>query len=173
LVAELTTRLDELSKAVSAPQPTSDTAQQKALLQYEAQLRKIQEGWATVTLRAPIDGIVTAILRRPGETVVQGEPIVIITATVPEKIVGYLRQPFPLEPQVGMEVQVRSNSRARSIGTAQLTRVGQHFEPIVNPVLHPLPTPEVGLPIEVSMPAGLTLRPGELVSLVIKPKTDS
>ena len=35
--------------------------------------------------------------------------------------------------------------------------------------LHPGTLPEVGLPVEVSLPTNLRLRPGELVNLVIKP----
>jgi multidrug resistance efflux pump len=170
LVDELTQRLAELQKGISAPIPSSDSARQKAMLEFEKELQRLQTGSTTVELRAPMDGMVTSVLRRQGENVVAGDPIIVITATKAEKIVGYLRQPFPLEPEVGMEVEIRTNNRARSTATAQLTGVGLHFEPILNTALHPAPTPEVGLPLEVSIPTSLKLRPGELVSLVIRQK---
>lgn len=170
IVDSLGRRLEELGKAASASAPVMNEGLAKAITGIEQRLRAIEESQTVITLRAPMDGVVSEVFRRDGENVAAGEPLVMITAAEAERIVGYLRQPFPLEPAVGMEVEVRAQGRDRRSGMAAITRVGVHFEPIVNPALHPAPTPEVGLPLEISLPPNLRLRPGELVSLVIKPQ---
>ena len=172
LVEELEGRLKTL-KPVAVETTTAQVAPwRSAMASLEERMRTLDLNQSVVALRAPIDGIVTEILRRTGENVVQGEILVTITATRPETIVGYLRQPFPMEPTVGQAVEVRTHGRERMKGMAVVTRVGVHFEPILNPALHPAVTPEVGLPMEVSLPANLRLRPGELVSLVIRPAAE-
>jgi multidrug resistance efflux pump len=167
LVDTLSKRIEELGAALNAAPRHTDDQLAKAIATHEKRLRSLEQSLASTTLRAPMDGIVTAVLRRSGENVVEGEPLVVISATKPERIVGYLRQPFPLEPKVGLQVEVRTQGRARARGMALITRVGTHFEPIMNPALHPAPTPEVGLPVEASLPPELNLRPGELVGLII------
>lgn len=170
IVDALDRRIAELGQAATASAPAPSEALAKAIASIEQRLRAIEENHSVITLRAPMDGVVSEVFRRDGENVVAGEPLVMITAAEAERIMGYLRQPFPLEPAVGMEVEVRTQGRDRRGGIAAITRVGVHFEPIANPALHPAPTPEVGLPVEISLPPNLRLRPGELVSLVIRPQ---
>jgi len=122
----------------------------------------------TVTLRAPIDGLVTAVHHRPGERIRRGEPIVTITATNSERIVAYLRQPAAAPPQAGDTVQVRSRGNRRLTGIAQVLRVGHHYESVstnlaaANPGFAPR-----GLPVLISLPANMALLPGELVDLAL------
>ena len=116
-----------------------------------------------------MDGMIVSVLHHEGENVKEGEPLVLISATQPKNIIGYLRQPLPLEPKVGQEVEVRTHGRLRQHGMAMITQVGAQYEAITNPMLHPATTPEVGLPVQISLPTNLKLRPGEMVSLVIKP----
>jgi multidrug resistance efflux pump len=168
LVDTLGKRVQELSVTVNTTTAHDEEAWSRAIANQEERLRTLERNLSIVTLRAPIDGMVTAVLRRAGENVKEGEPLVVITATKAERIIGYMRQPFALEPKVGLEVEVRTHGRARLRGMSQITSVGSHFEPIINPALHPATTPEVGLPIEASLPANLSLRPGELVSLIIR-----
>jgi multidrug resistance efflux pump len=164
LVDSLGRRMEALGTAASAGAPARDEGLARAVTGIEERLRSIEQNHSVITLRAPMDGMVSEVLRRDGENVAAGEPLLVITAAAAERIVGYLRQPFPLEPAVGMEVEVRTRGRDRRSGLAAITRVGVHFEAILNPALHPAPTPEVGLPVEVSLPPDLRLRPGELVT---------
>lgn len=167
LVDALASRVEELSQSAKSNDEQTGTWR-KTANDLEKRISTLNAEHTNITLTAPIDGTVTAVLRRTGENVVAGEPLVIITATKPETIVGYMRQPMPFEPEVGQSVEVRTVNRSRAKAAAVVTRIGSAFEPIVNPALHPLPTPEAGLPVEVSIPDGLRLRPGEIVSLVLQ-----
>src|SRR5690606_32622571 len=89
---------------------------QAAIEQKEAQLRLVEAQLSPVPLIAPMDGVVTQLYRRSGENVTSGEPILQISATHSERIIGFLRQPLPLEPQPGMDVEVRTRTFIRRTG---------------------------------------------------------
>jgi multidrug resistance efflux pump len=145
-----------------------------AIKQKEAQLKLIEAQLSPQPLVAPIDGVVTLLFRRTGEVVTAGEPILQISATRSERIVGFLRQPVPLEPEPGMEVIVRTRSFIRRMGTAKVAQVGQQLEPISPSLLAAMRLPvtaiptDLGLRIHITAPAGLALRPGEQVDLIIR-----
>ncbi len=169
LVDSLGLRIKELGAAMMSAPTAKDDRLAGEINTLEEQIAAIESGQSAIMLYAPMTGMVHDVFRRDGENVVIGEALVSIIATQPERIVGYLRQPFPLEPAVGQQVEVRTHDHARRHGLASITRVGTAFVPILNPALHPAATPEVGLLFEVSLPPDLRLRPGELVSLVIRP----
>ena len=123
-------------------------------------------------LRAPIDGVVSAIYRQEGETVVADEPIVTISAANGDRIVGYLRPPYFVEPKLGMTVYVRSRAGDRREGVGRILGIGGAFEVITNAAfIRPNVPHEMGLPLAVSIPPALRaeLRPGEVVDLTMKP----
>jgi len=152
----------------------------------EKRMRLAEAELTPVTLIAPISGVVSAVYRRTGENVVAGEPIAVITALQPERIVGYLRPPMAIAPRVGMSVKVMSRTFKRESAYGTVTDVGD-FMDIVPPVLASLVTGtsaglntqgldpnspnnqmlQVGVPVAVSLPPGLRLRPGELVDLAL------
>ncbi|MFN0075857.1 MAG: HlyD family secretion protein [Prosthecobacter sp.] len=171
LVESLGLRIKALEASGIQLPPTQNERFKEEVATLEERLSTFSSNQDTITLRTPADGMVTEVLKRTGENVTAGDNLVVITSTQPQSIIGYLRQPLPLDPIVGMEAEVRSHNRERSQGVATVTRVGAHFEPILNPALHPATTPEVGLPVLVSLPPNLKLRPGELVSIVIRPSS--
>jgi len=122
-----------------------------------------------ITLVAPMAGAV-ALLRQPGENVDEGAPVMSITATQPEKIISYVRQPMLFEPKVGMHVEVRTRAVQSKTAVAEIKAVGSHFENITNALaIGKLNTPfDLGLPIEIDVPAGLNIHPGELVDLTVR-----
>lgn len=167
--------VDELTRALDTMGTTAATGLDEALKKLvEHQGKRIAEiegELSHLVLTAPIDGVITAILRRPGENMAADDPVVLITAQQSHKIVGYLREPIAQEPAVGMAVRVQTRSAKREKGVGYVTRVGQAFEPIKNPELHPSPQPESGLPVEISLPPGMPLRPGQIVSLQLAPNS--
>lgn len=142
-----------------------------AILSQEQKLQQAQTMLEPITLTAPLDGTISIVYRQQGETVMDGDPIVAINALEATRIVGYLRQPFPLEPKPGAPVEVRTRDPRTSIFLAEILHVGSQFEPITNSlaVLRPGALVDVGLPIEVSVPPGLKARPGEMVDLTFRP----
>lgn len=135
----------------------------------EARLREIEAELSPVQLRASIDGVITAVYFRSGESVTAGVPIISIASVQPIRIVGYIRSPEPGEPKIGSKVEVRSRLGKREVGIAQITEVGTQLEvpPLVLASSATPPNTELGLPIEVSLPANLAIRPGELVDLTL------
>jgi multidrug resistance efflux pump len=134
-----------------------------------AQEELLQLASKTVTLRAPISGLVSAINYRPGARVRRGEAIAIITASRPERIVGYLRASGSEPPRPGDAVEVRSRANRRLVGFGRVLRVGHHYETVsTNIAAVSVGLAARGLPVLVSLPENLTLLPGELVDLALR-----
>ena len=145
-----------------------------AIAVQESKLRLTEAELSPLTLKAPMDGIVSAIYHRSGEAITAGESILAIATLAPVRIVGYLHSPIFDEPKVGMEVQIRTRGLRREVGLARIVEVGAQLESVPLTLLSPmrLPGAELGLPIDVSLPANLRIRPGELVDITLlsKPK---
>jgi multidrug resistance efflux pump len=124
-----------------------------------------------IVLRATIDGSVGVIMRRAGENVVAGEPIVYIHSTSGDRIITYVRQGMTVEPKKGMAVKIRCRTHAREEAIGHIEEVGHRFESITNQaLLRPGMLFELGMPVGVNMPQSLRsiLRPGEVVDLSIE-----
>jgi multidrug resistance efflux pump len=178
--AELISRLEpelrplNISEGRTVPTAAAEGLR-AAVKQKEEQLRLIEAQLSPLSLVSPIDGVVTLVYRRSGETVAGGEPILQISATHSERIIGFLRQPLPqVEPKPGTEVEVRTRTFLRRVGTARIAHVGQQLEPISPTLLAAMRLPvttiptDLGLRIHVTRPEGLTLRPGEHVDVIIR-----
>jgi multidrug resistance efflux pump len=139
------------------------TVEQRALDAIEAQLNP-------VVLLSPIDGFVSSIGHNLGESILAGDPILVVSSAKSERIVAYIRQPIRLEARPGMSVEVRSRSLSRAVGEGKIVGVGQQLEPIL-PELIPVKigsgasAVEYGQPILVAIPPGLKIMPGEIVDL--------
>lgn len=158
--------------AASLQSQTNDFAATFAgLLQSEEQKLKAvaAAGTGPATLVAPMDGMVGAIYHQAGENISAGEPVLTITGMEPERIVAYLRQPVPFEPKVGEQVEVRTRTFQRQTSLARIQSVGAQFEPITNvlAIARFGRTIDFGLPVAITLPPGLKLRPGEVVDLSI------
>jgi multidrug resistance efflux pump len=158
-------------KNLGAPQPETDPVQPlMATLKVEEQkLAQAAAETEPVTLVAPMDGAIS-IIRQGGENLSAGDPIMTITAVKPEHIISYLRQPIPFEPKVGMQMEVRTRTFQIQSGVARIENVGSQFEGITNALAIPRPgvPVDLGLAIEISLPPGLKMRPGELVDLTLQ-----
>jgi HlyD family secretion protein len=172
-VAEKNQLVSEMSKSLElfrpvAPEHTENDPISIALAANEEQLRFSEQ------LRAPVDGMVSVIYRRPGEKVVAGEPIVTISPLKSDRIVGYIREPILMEPKVGMPVQVRTRGSNRQIGEGTIMRIGSDLE-VVSAGLQLRSTndypAERGLAFLVDVPPGMAVRPGEIVDLFLKTST--
>lgn len=143
-----------------------------AIAVQEAKLSEIEAAESPRTLYAPIDGVVSVVHRRAGESVVAGESIVTISSVQSEQIVAFVRQPLVYKPKVGMAVHVRVRTAHRETGDSTVIQVGAQMEPY-NTAMLPIPSTrpqEWGLPVALTMPVGLNLFPGELVDVIFDPK---
>ncbi len=147
--------------------PTNDPIIQEAI---KAKEEELEQTLKPSQLRAPMDGVVSVIYRRLNERVVRGEPIITVSATKAERVVGYIRQPISSLPNVDDTVLIRTRSQKRQVAEGKVLKVGSQFE-LINPALLSTDSNrvEMGLPILVSLPQGVTVSPGEFVDLAIRP----
>lgn len=167
-------RVENLQADEAAGGDGSAPAQAAIRLQ-EERLRLIEAELMPVSLVAPIDGMISRVYRNGGEQIGDGEPILTIQSPHPEYIVGYLPHPLRLEPEVGMEVVVRSRSNDRTEFEAQVVNIGVQVEDM-SEVQDPRATPSpggppvggTGLAIKISLNEDVPLRPGEIVDLTLR-----
>lgn len=176
---ELVQRIEPGLKSFTAEgpngKPPSPAEGLRAALHLEEEkLRLTEAQLMPVPLIAPIDGVVTLVHRQPGETVTAGEPIFQISATHSDRIVAFIRQPVSREPKPGSVVEVRTRTLQRQRGTTTVTGVGRQLEPISPTLLAAMHLPvsnlptELGIRLVVPVPAGMNLRPGEQVDLILQ-----
>ena len=172
LVAEMEQKLQELKvpEHWENSQGTSPAISAAVAVQDE-KLRLAEAQLSPSTLKAPMEGVVTKIYHRNGETVIAGDPIISLSAPSGRRIIGYLRQPLPFEPQVGDAVRVSTRRPHRQVATAKILGVGAQMELVTAPMrIRGYATAmERGLPVLLSLPPGLDVHPGELVDLMAKP----
>lgn len=168
LISQLGQSLEEMtdigafSQDPASPITAAINAQEKELVLAEAEL-------SPITLRSPMSGIVSHVHRTLGENVTAGEPILTVSATQTDQILGYLPLPSELEPEPGMEVLVSRRSGNRESSMGRILQIGPQVEAITNMALiNPNNPVQIGLPIFVSRPPNLPLRPGEVVDLDIQ-----
>jgi len=124
------------------------------------------------TFTAPIDGMVTQIVRRVGDPILAGQTVLRINPSRPDRLIGYLRQPLPFEPKPGMVAEVRTRAAPRQTAVTTIMQVGSTMEPIPSTLVAAMrlpsnPPPEPALRIDLKLPAGLKVRPGEHVDVII------
>lgn len=156
------------------PSKTSSESLKAAIALQESKLRLTEAELSPIRLTAPIDGIVQMVHHRSGEAITAGQPVVSISTLNPVRIVGYLRPPFISEPKVGMSVQVRTRGMRREVGMAEVKQVGTQLDLVPAALAGPtrLAANDLGLPIDVSMPSNLKIRPGELVDIIFSAKAN-
>jgi multidrug resistance efflux pump len=173
LVAEKQAAVDTAATLLQQLDPAERVAEspsvKAALAVAEERLRLAEAELQPLVLTAPIDGIISDVLKFPGGIVARAEPIVTIASPKVDRIVGFVGLPIRLEPTVGMAVEVRSRGLHRALGQAQITHVGPRIEMFDAPLrLRGMGNAQQrGLPIVVNVPANMKLRPGELVDLAI------
>lgn len=166
----ITKRMDSLR---AWGEPDTGVPEQRAtvlLEQIDAKLAQAGQSSRFIELRAPMSGMVNLVSRQNGEIALEGESLISVQASHSDRIVGYLRQPYPVEPEVGMKVEVLTRTRTKQRFMSQVRQVGAQMEFVTNSLafLRPGLLVDAGLPVVVDVPQGVTLRPGETVDLIFQ-----
>jgi multidrug resistance efflux pump len=135
-----------------------------------AQLNRVAAATTNLILRAPMDGVVSVISNRPGERVMAGTPIAMVTGTHADRIIAYMRQPITTMPKPGDTLQVRRRTFMRQMITATVRDVGTQLEPISPTLLAGATTIDLGLPFAINLPEQFDLVPGEIVDVIYNEK---
>ena len=166
-IQEIDQRLEILRTMTDPSTETNETLATKIIPDLETQLLDVQTNWNPILIQAPIEGEVQ-FYRRAGEFVRAGEPILVVNSPRAERIIAYLKQPFPFEPKVGMEMEVITRSRYPKKFLTQIARIGARVEILTNALAY-VPVGALvdsGLPVVLPVPPGADIRPGEVVDVV-------
>jgi multidrug resistance efflux pump len=135
-------------------------------------------------ITAPIDGTVIKIiarandesirrpgegaLRKAGESILAGEPILTIAQGNPKEIVAYASERQVARIKEGANVELAKKTGQAQIAKSEITKVGPVVEQLPARLwMHPT-VPQWGLPFVVRVPEGMNLIAGETVSIRIQ-----
>jgi len=170
--------LAEKEKTLPALDPKQQPLNEEAITAaIQAQQDRLQRLQKPVVLKSPVAGFISAINHRPGEKVMAGLPILVVSGSSAAFILGWVRQPVRVKPAVGDTVMVRSSRSGARVAKAVVTEVGKQLEPIsptallLNGAVNQANLIEVGLPFRVKVPEGADLIPGETVELTLTPQS--
>ena len=155
----------EKTLATLSPTPPGEDVFLEAVKAQEEKLRATQ---MTVSIRSPIDGMISLVDHYAGEKIVPNVPILTVSAVQATRIIGFVRKPFSEIPKQGDLVTIRRQSFKREVANGIVLEVSGQLEPIT-PTLVPVVSGvkvELGLPFAVSFPADFALIPGEPVDLI-------
>jgi len=135
----------------------------------QARIKELQLQIANLEIRAPITGTICAIYRWPGQAIRSGDPVMTIAADNGRYIVSYIRQEQIIHPKPGASVLVKPRKPRAETLASTVEQVGSQMEPIPLHQRRNVQVPEWGIPVRISMPEKLAIKPGELVEVTFQP----
>lgn len=170
LIGYLTESLDEIGQFGNYSTRAERDPVMAAIRVQERRLEALQIELEPKPLYAPMNGVISQVLRRNGEYVDPGSSLLEIESREPTYIVGYVRQPFTIQPEVGMEVEVRTRKPGRDFFTSNIIQLGGHLKLIDTHLQRPGAIYESGLPVQIAIgdTDGVELTPGEIVDIVLR-----
>jgi multidrug resistance efflux pump len=167
-ISERTIAIDDLAKTVSELQKGLTKSPDVISVDQAiaARRREMEEMIKPTTLKAPISGQVNFVHHYPGEKIIRGTSVASIASPISTNIIGYIRQPITVRPNLNEEVIVSTRTQPRKIVKGKITHIGAQLEAI-SPSLISVDANrfEWGLPVLVDIEPGFPLIPGEFVIL--------
>jgi multidrug resistance efflux pump len=165
--------LQEQLKAATASAAGADTADRVNAMRVsiaakEEQLSKLDGKLDALEIKSPISGTVTQIHARPGQYVQAGHPILEVASERGTSIVAFIRAEQQILPREGMEVEVRTASDPYHSHAAKVESVAGQYDSVPTRLLRDPKTPEWGIPVRVTLPQDVSVRPGELVRVTFR-----
>lgn len=167
--------------------PSADSALEVIRKQAQVQEKLLEQLLVqrdSLVMKAPVDGTVIQIranannvalrrtgegvLRRPGEVVLAGDPILTIAEPQPTEVIAYARQGQLNWVREGMAVELMEFAQdggKLQVGHSQVTHVGPAVEQMPQQLWRNPNIPEWGRPFLVKIPPQMTLVIGERVGI--------
>lgn len=105
------------------------------------------------------------VLRRPGEVVLAGDPILVVAETEPTEIIAYVGQEQLDKVKEAMVVQLVKNTEPAQIAGSQVVCLGPTMELMPQQLWRNPNVAQWGRPMLIRIPPGLKLLPGETVGI--------
>ena len=162
--------LQEQLKSATAAGASAETADRVnamrvAVAAKEELLSKLDGKLDALVIKSPISGTITQVHARPGQFIQAGHPILEIASERSTSIVAFIRAEQQILPREGMEVELRTASDPYHSHTAQVESVAGQYDAVPTRLLRDPKTPEWGIPVRVTLPQDVSVRPGELVRI--------
>lgn len=170
LTDDLTQRLENIEDQIISDNTEGPIS--AAIDVYEKELQVVEEELKPIHIYAPISGVVSKVFKGNGEFVARRDQILKIESTEPKYIIGYVRQPFNVEPEPGMKVEVRTRKPDRSYFNSHIVRIGGQISYMDPQLSRPGVDLESGLPVQIAIRniGDIKLYPGEIVDVVLHPQ---
>lgn len=133
----------------------------------DAQVKRIEtlvDARAALELRAPVDGQIANVLRRPGDAVLPGELVLEIVASVAVEVVAYMPEERARKVAVGDVVRIRAKDRSAPPAEGIVTSLGPAITQLPARLWLSPSAPRFGRPVHVRLAANSKLLPGELAT---------
>jgi biotin carboxyl carrier protein len=131
----------------------------------EARIDEVRAQLEALVIRSPMTGTISQVYSHPGQGVRTGDWIMTIAADEAETITGYVPAMNRFRPTEGMRVGIRLRVPGSRMVTSRVERVGTQWEPIPLELLRDPQLPQLALPVQIGVPPGLPVRPGEVVDI--------
>lgn len=146
---------------------------QEQIRALETRISDISQRTQFLVLRAPLDGKVSTIFYRTGETVLAGTPVLAVASPDSQRVLAYLPERSLRDVQVGAAAEVCSRRIACPAVRGKVLRVGSRVEDMPIALWRNRMTVERGLSILVGdLPTG-RFYPGEVLDLRFVPANKS
>ncbi len=170
LVGYLSERIEELEEFTGYRTRADRDPVLAAIKIQEQRVARIIAEVAPKPVYASISGVISHVNYQTGDYVRAGEEIMKIESREPAYIVGYLRQPFSIDPASGLEVEIRTRKPGRAFFLSRVEEIGAQIRTIEPHLQRPGSMYETGLPVKISIAerGDIRLIPGEIVDIVIR-----
>ena len=145
-----------------------DVALNAALRVHEAELKAIEQEIKPIIILAPFSGMIGKIYYQNGSVAPEGEAFLLLESKTPTYIIGYMRQPLTIRPEIGTLVQVRTRTAEKKLIPATVTNIGAQISIIDEMVQRPGML-ETGLHVKIEIfdMESVGLLPGEFVDVIV------
>ncbi|MSP73788.1 MAG: biotin/lipoyl-binding protein [Myxococcales bacterium] len=161
LASEVNTTLNAISDAEVAARLSPYRARLEATIDRLANLLVARE---RLTLRAPVDGQVSEVLRLRGDTVVAGAGVLVLSALHPRQIIAYAPEesarafePGRLVSAIARDRSLKTDGRVRTVG-AEIIELPRHLWTVPD-------RPRYGRPVYIDVDRPEDLIAGEVLAI--------
>ncbi|MCF6284483.1 MAG: HlyD family efflux transporter periplasmic adaptor subunit [Candidatus Hydrogenedentes bacterium] len=134
----------------------------------EARVGAVQVQRSSLALVAPVSGQVAAITRRPGESLLAGEPVLTITGAGGNRVLAYVDERTSRRFNVGDTVELHARTHPSAVVKGTIIKVGAHIESFPPRLLLSTAMPQYGYAVLVGDLPENVFRPGEALDLRLR-----
>lgn len=134
----------------------------------QARVQEVQDRRQALALKAPVTGQVALISRRPGESMLAGEPVLTIVGDGGNRVMAYVDERASFQLSAGDSVELHSRTHPSTVVRGTILKVGAHIEPfplrlLANPLM-----PQHGFQVLVGELPENAFRVGEALDLRLR-----